>query len=32
MFTISETASHELEAYFAGSDISCIRVYLAAGG
>ena len=32
MFTISETASHELEAYFAHKEKTPIRVYLAAGG
>ena len=32
MFTISETASHELEAYFADKEKTPIRVYLAAGG
>ena len=32
MFTISETASHELEAYFADKGKTPIRVYLAAGG
>ena len=32
MFTISETASHELEAYFADKEKMPIRVYLAAGG
>ena len=31
MFTISETASHELEAYFADKEKTPIRVYLAAG-
>ena len=32
MFTIRETASHELEAYFADKEKPPIRVYLAAGG
>ena len=32
MFTISETASHELEAYFEGKEKTPIRVYLAPGG
>ena len=32
MITISETATHELEAYFADKEKTPIRVYLAAGG
>lgn len=32
MFNISETAVHELEAYFADKEKSPIRVYLAEGG